>query len=757
MEDEMKRLRRSRRTRRVNLFAFAGAIIAAIGAWSLPLLAQSAQGWDAKFRAIPEAKNIGEYMKRMSARPHHLGSAYDKDNAEWILSKFKEWGWDARLETYDVLFPTPKERLVEMVAPSAFTLKLDEPAVAADPTSGQKVEQLPSFNAYSIDGDVTAPLVYVNYGRPEDYDELDRRGISVKGAIVIARYGASWRGIKPKVAAEHGAVGCLIYSDPMDDGYVVDDVFPDGPMRNSSGVQRGSVMDIPTYPGDPLTPGIGATPDAKRLDIKDVTTLTKIPVLPISYADAQPLLSALRGPVVPAGWRGALPITYHLGPGPARVHLKVGFNWDRARVYNVVARIQGSTYPDEWVIRGNHHDAWVNGAGDPGAGMSAELEEARAIGELVKQGWRPKRTLVYIAWDGEEQALLGSTEWVEDHDKDLREHAVAYVNSDGNGRGFLNASGSHSLEQLVNSVAKDVEDPETKTSVWQRLRARTIARGSRDDRNDARSRADLRIAALGSGSDYSAFLQHNGVPSLNISFGGLDASDGAYHSIYDDYYHFTKFLDTDFAYGRALAQLAGTTTIRLAEADLLPFEFTNLADTVQTYVKDLQTLLKNQQDEVRERNKQIDEGVFTAINDPRRPLAAPKVEEVPPALNFATLENAANGLTQSAARYQKAAPAAQTRIASKAATVRAANARLMQAERQLTDDAGLPRRAWYRHLLYAPGFYTGYAVKTMPGVREAIEQKQYREAETEIARVAKALEREAALLESVSAQLEQAR
>jgi len=738
------------------LFAFAGAIIAAIGALSLPLLAQSAQGWDAKFRAIPEAKNIGEYMKRMSARPHHLGSAYDKDNAEWILSKFKEWGWDARLETYDVLFPTPKERLVEMVAPAAFTMKLDEPPVAVDPTSGQKTEQLPSFNAYSIDGDVTAPLVYVNYGRPQDYVELDRRGISVKGAIVIARYGASWRGIKPKVAAEHGAVGCLIYSDPMDDGYVVDDVFPDGPMRNSSGVQRGSVMDMPTYPGDPLTPGIGATPDAKRLDIKDVTTLTKIPVLPISYADAQPLLSALRGPVAPGDWRGALPITYHVGPGPARVHLKVAFNWDRARVYNVVARIQGSTYPDEWVIRGNHHDAWVNGAADPGAGMSAELEEARAIGELVKQGWRPKRTLVYIAWDGEEQALLGSTEWVEDHDKDLREHAVAYVNSDGNGRGFLNASGSHSLEQLVNSVAKDVADPETTRSVWQRLQARMIARGSRDERNDARTRADLRIAALGSGSDYSAFLQHNGVPSLNLGFGGLDANDGVYHSIYDDYYHFTKFLDTDFAYGRALAQVAGTTTIRLADADLLPFEFTNLADTVQTYVKELATLLKNQQDEVRERNKQIDEGVFTAINDPRRPLAAPKVEEVPPALNFATLENAANALTQSAARYHKAVQTAQPRIASNAATVRAVNARLMQAERQLTDDAGLPKRSWYRHLLYAPGFYTGYAVKTMPGVREAIEQKQYREAETEIARVAKALEREAALLESVSAQLEQA-
>jgi N-acetylated-alpha-linked acidic dipeptidase len=731
-------------------------VIAAFVALSLSLSAQNA-GWDAKFRAIPESRNIGDYMKRMSARPHHLGSAYDKDNAEWILSKFKEWGWDARIETYDVLFPTPKERSVDMVSPSPFTLKLEEPPVASDPTSGQKMEQLPSFNAYSIDGDVTGPLVYVNYGRPQDYDDLDRRGISVSGAIVIARYGASWRGIKPKVAAEHGAIGCLIYSDPADDGYYVDDVFPNGPMRNSSGVQRGSVMDMPTYPGDPLTPGIGATPGAKRLDIKDVTTLTKIPVLPISYADAQPLFAALRGPVAPDDWRGAIPITYHVGPGPARVHLKVAFDWNRVPIYNVVARIQGSTYPDEWVIRGNHHDAWVNGAGDPGAGMSAELEEARAIGDLVKQGWRPKRTLIYVAWDGEEQALIGSTEWVEDHDKDLREHAVAYINSDGNGRGFLNASGSHSLEHFVNSVAKDVEDPEMKMSVWKRLQARVIARGSRDQRNEARSRADLRIAALGSGSDYSSFLQHNGVASLNLGFGGLDASDGVYHSIYDDYYHFTKFLDTDFAYGRALAQVAGSTAIRLADADLLPFEFTNLADTVQTYVKELETLLKDRQDDVRERNRQIDEGVFAAVTDPRRPLAAPKVEQVPPALNFAPVENAANALTQAAARYHKAAEGAQSRIASNAATLRAVNARLMQAERQLVDDAGLPKRPWYRHLLYAPGYYTGYAVKTVPGVREAIEQKEYKEAETEVARVAKALDREAALLDSVSAQLEQIR
>jgi N-acetylated-alpha-linked acidic dipeptidase len=513
-------------------------------------------------------------------------------------------------------------------------------------------------------------------------------------------------------------------------------------------------MDMPTYPGDPLTPGVGATADAKRLDIKDVTTLTKIPVLPISYADAQPLLAALRGPVVPEPWRGALPITYHFGPGPTRVHLKLAFNWNRVPIHDVIARMQGSTYPDEWVIRGNHHDAWVNGAGDPGSGMSVVLEEARALGELAKQGWRPKRTLIYAAWDGEEQALLGSTEWVEDHDKDLREHAVAYINSDGTQRGFFNPSGSHSLEHLVNSVARDVEDPETKMSVWKRSQARSIARGSRDERNEARSRADLRIAALGSGSDYSSFLQHNGVPSLDLRFGGLDNNDGVYHSIYDDYYYYTRFLDTDFAYGRTLAQVAGSMMIRLADADLLPFEFTNLSDTVQTYVKELEALLKTQQDDARERNKQIDEGIFTAINDPKRPLQAPKKEVVAPALNFAPLENAADALTQAAARYRAAADTAQPKLALNTSAVRAVNVRLMQAERQLTDDAGLPKRPWYRHLLYAPGLYTGYAVKTMPGVREAIEQKEYAAAEIEIVRVAKALEREAAFLDSISSSLQ---
>ena len=673
---------------------------------SLDAAAQQGQAWDARFRAIPEARNLGEYVRIMSARPHHLGSAYGKQNAEWILARFKEWGWDAQIENYDVLFPTPKERIVEMVEPSRFRLTLEEPPVAVDPTSSQKSEQLPSFNAYSVDGDVTGPLVYVNYGRPVDYEELDRRGISVKGAIVIARYGASWRGIKPKVAAERGAIGCLIYSDPRDDGYWVDGVFPDGPMRSKDGVQRGSVMDIPTYPGDPTTPGRGSTAGTSRLELKDVTTLTKIPVLPISYGDAQPLLAALTGEAAPMDWRGGLPITYRIGPGPARVHMKLAFDWSLKRVHNVIARLPGSTYPDEWIVRGNHHDAWVNGAQDPASGMSAELEEARALGELVKQGWRPKRTIVYAAWDGEEQGLLGSTEWVEHHEAELRDKAAVYINTDGNGRGFLGVGGSHALEPLVNAVAKEVEDPETKSSVWKRMQARAIAMGPQPARNEARSRPDLRIGALGSGSDYSAFLQHAGIPSLNVSFSGLDNSEGIYHSIYDDYYHFTKFLDTDFAYGRALAQTVGSLVIRLADEDVLPFQFTSLADTVQTYVGELQGQLRQQQSETRELNKQIEEGVFTSIADPRRAFRAPVVDTVPPSINFAPLENAASALTQAAERYKKTLDASRSRLTPDA--IRSLNKSVIQSERQLTHEAGLPRRSWYRHLLYAPGFYTGY-------------------------------------------------
>ncbi len=718
--------------------------------------AKAEREWEAKFRAIPSPDSLREYMRHLAARPHHVGSPYDKANAEWILAKFKSFGLDAQIETFDVLFPTPKERVVELVAPTKFVAKLQEPPLPGDPTSSQQAEQLPTYNAYSVDGDVTAPLVYVNYGVPADYDRLERLGISVKGAIVIARYFGSWRGIKPKVAAEHGAVGCLIYSDPREDGYVQGDVYPRGPWRPRDGVQRGSVMDMPVYPGDPLTPGVGATKDAKRLALGEAATITKIPVLPISYGDAEPLLAALAGPRAPQEWRGGLGITYHVGPGPAKVHLRVKSDWSLKPLYDVIARIPGATAPDEWIIRGNHHDAWVNGAQDPISGQVPLLEEARAYGALLKQGWKPRRTIVYAAWDGEEPALLGSTEWVEAHADELAHKAVAYLNSDTNGRGYLGVAGSHTLEEFINDVSRDIEDPETKLTVWKRNQLNDVADArTAEVREEARHRANLRIGALGSGSDYTPFLQHAGIASLNLGYGGEDGG-GIYHSIYDDFKWFTSFDDTSFAYGRALAQTMGTAVMRLANAELLPYDFTGLAETVGRYTREVQKLLKDKQDSVREQNREIDEGVFTATNDPREPLVPPRKEEVPPYLNFAPLDNAVDALTRAAERYQKAVAKAEANGGAALAKtdLKALNATLLQSERALTLADGLPRRPWYRHQIYAPGFYTGYGVKTLPGVREAIEQKNWREADDQIPRLARTLGAEADVVNRAAEQME---
>jgi len=715
-----------------------------------PQSIQAERDLETRFKAMPDPARMREAMRRLSARPHHVGSAYDKDNAEWILGQFKSYGWDAHIENFDVLFPTPVERVVELVSPTTYKALLQETALPGDPTSNQQAEQLPSYNAYSIDGDVTGPLVFVNYGVPADYEELEQRGVSVKGAIVIAKYGGSWRGIKPKVAAEHGAIGCLIYSDPRDDGYAGGDVFPAGPMRPAQGVQRGSVADMPVYPGDPLTPGVGATKDAKRLSIAQARTITKIPVLPISYGDAQPLLAALGGPIAPASWRGGLPITYRLGSGPAKVHLRVKSDWSLKTLYDVIAKLPGSTEADQWIVRGNHHDAWVNGAEDPISGLVAELEEARALGALYQQGWRPKRTIIYAAWDGEEPGLLGSTEWAETHAEELKTHAVAYINSDGNGRGYLEVQGSHSLEKLMNGVALDVEDPESGASSWKRVQASRIVNGSPESRRDARDREDLRIGALGSGSDYSSFIDHLGVASLNIGYGGEDEG-GIYHSIYDDFYWYTHFSDTSFVYGRALAQTGGLTVLRLANADLLPFAFTNLGETVQTYVKDLQTLRDKRADEIAERNRQIEEGLFKFTSDPRDPVTPPQRQPPAPQLNFAPLLNALDSLNHAASRYDRAYSRAVAE--GRATNAKSVNERLIQAERALTSTEGLKNRPWYVHMLYAPGFYTGYGVKTIPGVREAIEQGQWQDADREITRAAAALEREAALLSGIAATL----
>jgi len=710
--------------------------------------------WEQKFRAIPDQARLRENMRRLSARPHHVGSPYDKDNAEWLVAQLKSYGLDAKIEQFEALFPTPKSRKLELLGPTKFTARLDEPVLAIDPTSNQKSEQLPTYNAYSRDGDVTAPLVYVNYGAPADYEELDRMGVSVKGAIVIARYGQTWRGIKPKLAAQHGAVGCLIYSDPKDDGYARGGKYPDGPMRPDEGVQRGSVMDMPVYPGDPQTPGIGAKPGVKLIPLDQVQTITKIPVMPISYADATPFLKALGGQVVPDAWRGDLPLTYMTGPSKVMAHFAVSFNWDRKPLYDVVATIPGATFPDQWVIRGNHHDGWVNGAGDPISGASPELEEARALGDLLKQGWKPARTIMYCFWDGEEPALLGSTEWAEFHADELKQHAVAYFNSDGNGRGFFRAEGSHSLENFINSVAKDIDDPETHMPVWQRVRLADRLRSGRgggeapspEARAEARTRADSRIAALGSGSDYTVFIHHLGIPSANLGYGGEDEGGGQYHSIYDDFYWYTHFSDTDFAYGRALAQTAGTMMMRMADADVIPYQFADEADTFHNYVTEVKRLADTERAQIKERNMDLAEGVYKAAADPKKVSVPPPMEKVPPYLNFAPLDQASDDLTAAAAKYDKA-------FAASADTNTAVNTELLLTQLALLDPEGLPNRPWFQNMAYAPGFYTGYGVKTLPAVREAIEQKEWPIVDAQIARTAAAMEREVEVLKTATKML----
>jgi N-acetylated-alpha-linked acidic dipeptidase len=706
---------------------------------------------EARFDASLRPADLRAWLKRLSARPHHLGSPYGRENAEFIAAQFRAWGFDTQIEEFSVLFPTPKTRLVELISPEKFTARLAEPAIPEDATSNQASEQLPVYNAYSIDGDVTAPLVYVNYGVPRDYDELAERGIDVKGKIVIARYGGSWRGIKPKVAAEHGAVGCLIYSDPRNDGYYQGDVYPKGPWRNENGAQRGSVADMPLFPGDPLTPGVGATADAKRLDIKKAPTLTKIPVLPISYSDAQPLLRSIGGPLAPDAWRGALALTYHLGPGPATVHLKVEFNWDRVTARDVIAKLHGAERPDEWVIRGNHHDAWVNGADDPLSGQVAMMAEGRALGELVKTGWKPKRTIVYCAWDGEEPGLIGSTEWAETHADLLRKNAVVYINSDSNARGFLGVSGSHTIEKFINEVSRDVVDPEKKISVSDRARAAQIINGSQEARREARDRGDLRIGALGSGSDYTAFLDHLGIASLNLGYGGEGDTGGVYHSVYDSFDHYTRFGDPDFAYGIALAQTGGRTVLRFANADVLPYAFNNFADSVGSYVREVGRLADDMRDDTKEKDRRIADKTFAAVFDPTETHIVPTPDAPVPYLNFAPLQNASARLQESAQRYDTASRAHGGSLTPQ--TQQALDQALMQTERAMIREAGLPRRPWFKHQIYAPGFYTGYGVKTLPAIREAIEQRDWTEAEQQINLVAETINQIATAIDHATAQM----
>jgi N-acetylated-alpha-linked acidic dipeptidase len=747
------------RSRAALLLLLLASPAAAQVSGSVPLLgfsddrAAAQRDLEKRFDAQLKAEDLREWMKRLTAHPHHVGSPWGRENAEFMAGLLRSWGWDARVEEFQVLFPTPKLRRLELIAPTKFTASLAETPVEGDATSGQADEQLPVYNAYSRDGDVTGDLVYVNFGVPKDYEELERRGIDVKGKIVIARYYGSWRGIKPKVAAEHGAIGCIIYSDPHEDGYFQGDVYPKGGWRPEQGAQRGSVADAPLRSGDPLTPFVGATKDAKRLPLEQADTITKIPVLPISYADALPLLRALGGPVAPDGWRGALPTPYHIGPGPAKVHLQVAFNWDLKPVHDVVARLEGSEHPEQWILRGNHHDAWVNGANDPVSGMVAELEEARAIGGLVKTGWRPKRTIVYAGWDGEEPGLLGSTEWAETHGDELREHAVAYINSDSNSRGFLSIGGSHTLEVLANQVARDVTDPQKGVSVAERMRAANVFAGSSGDRKDALAKKPFHLFALGSGSDYTPFLQHLGIASINFGYGDEDEY-GQYHSIYDSFDHYVRFEDPDFSYGVTMAKTGGRLVLRLAEADVLPFEFTRLAEAVGGYADEVVKLADTLRSETDERNQAIDEDLYRIFDDPKKTWVVPERRDPVPHFNFAPLQNAVDALRQSARAYDEAWSKATGSGKPLPAEVRAKlDAVLMKSERSLLRQGGLPGRPWYRHDIYAPGFYTGYGVKTLPSVREAIEQRRWKEVDAQVAAVAVTIQSAAREIDRATAAL----
>ena len=698
---------------------------------------------ESQFDAELNPQNLDDWMKHMSSKPHHVGSPWSKKNAEFIAQKFESWGFETEIETFEVLMPFPKIRKLELVSPHQVSLQLKEPVLKEDATSGIRKNLLPGFNAFSADGNVTAELVYVNYGIPGDYEELARIGIDVKGKIVLARYGGSWRGIKPKVAYEHGAIGCIIFSDPKDDGYGRGDVYPKGPFRMEQGIQRGSVLDMPMYPGDPLTPGYGAKPDVKRLEIADAPTIMKIPVLPISYGDALPLLKALEGPVAPAEWRGGLPVTYHIGPGPAKVHLQLEFDWGLRTAYNPVAKLKGTVYPDEWIMRGNHHDGWAQGASDPLSGMVSLMEEARAIGELVKTGWRPKRTLVYAGWDAEEPGLLGSTEWVEFHREEIQEKMVVYINTDGTGVGFLGVGGSHSLEKFINEVTVDVMDPVQDVSLQERIRARL-----RVSENKDAEREDLRIYPMGSGSDYTAFIHHAGVPVLNLGFGG-ESSGGSYHSIFDSYDHYKRFNDGNYVYGTTLAKVNGRLVLRLSEADILPFRFVNMAENIGSFIESNKKLAEAVEKKTENQNKLLDKKAFTIAGNPKKTYLPPKRLSVVPDFDFSPLDESHKRLEASAWKYEKALTGVKKGVLS-AEKKSQVNQLLREVEQAMTRSDGLPRRKWFKNMIYAPGFYTGYGVKTLPGIREGLEERNWDETHFYILEVAKALDRAAAKINAAA-------
>jgi N-acetylated-alpha-linked acidic dipeptidase len=745
------------------LSGLAGAALAQPAAPSAmlgftPAHAQTERALEAKFDSSLSADAIRDRLKLMASAPNQVGSPHDKENADYTLAQFKAWGWDAHIETFDVLYPTPITLSLDLLGPKPFKAALHEQPVDGDASSANDKDALPPYVAYQGDGDVTAPLVYVNYGMPDDYKTLERMGVSVKGKIVIARYGAGWRGLKPKLAQEHGAIGCLIYSDPADDGYAEGAVYPEGAWRPEQGVQRGSVADMPTYPGDPLTPGIGSTKDAKRLTREEAVTILKIPALPISYADARPLLASLTGEPGPRSWRGALGQTYRTGPSAADVHLVVKSDWSLKPIYDVIATLKGKDRPDEWVVRGNHRDGWVMGAFDPLAGHTAMMEEAKSLGAMVKGGWKPSRTIVYASWDAEEPGLIGSTEWAETHADELSKKAVLYINTDTNGHGTLGAEASYSTQALINQVAADITDPETKASAQARalaaLQVGAISGGARENAAErakvAAKTGQFPVGDMGSGSDYTPFVQHLGIASINFEYGGEDEQSGVYHSLYDTFEHFSRFGDPGSVYQVVMAKTAGRLVLRTAEADVAPFHFTEAAAKIGDEVTELKKLTDKEKEHAQTLDRLIDQKAFALADDPSKKWSAPDRETPPPALDFKPLEDAAATLKASAAAYDAAAAGVGALPAAKLAQV---NALLRTSERAMTDDRGLPKRPWFKHMVYAPGMLTGYGAKTLPGVREAIESRRWDEAAEFIGRTAEVLRAYAAQIDKATAAL----
>src|SRR3954451_19154168 len=665
-----------------------------------------------ELKAMPSAKANEADFDVMTAEPHHTGSPYEIKLADYVSDQFKKMGIAATKYEYSVLLPWPKQRRIDIVAPDQVRLEVEEGKIRGG-SWADKPGILPAYNAYSPSGDVTGEIVYVTFGIPADYETLDKLGISVKGKIVLARYGGSWRGIKPKVAAEHGAIACIIYSDPHEDGYFQGDVYPDGPFRGWGMIQRGSVMDMPRYPGDPSTPGRPSKPGVERIPRDKIETFAPIPVQPMSYRDGVELLKRLKGPVAPEAWRGALPITYRIGPRAAKVHMNLQMDYGQRRLINVVGRITGSVAPDEWIIVGSPRDAWTFGASDSVSGHVSMMAVARAMSEMMKTGWKPRRSILFISWDGEEQGLLGSTEWVEDLTTELKAKAAAYVNRDA-GAGGLNFSSSavHSLTPFVHELAQSIQPTGATKSLYDGWLEHSREQGKTPDGQIWKAPP---VGALGSGSDYTAFLDHVGIAAMDMGLNGR-GGDGSYHSTYDNPTWFKKYIDPDFTFSVLAAQVTGVALLRLAGAELLPFDYEAYGKQILEYIAEIEQQAVRQSPDGA---KAID---FAGLRAAAEAFAKAGAEVRARGETYL-------GVSGDVPPSGTGAPAADW------------NRRLMMAERDLIEPAGLPDRPWYRHVIYAPGLYTGYGVKTIPGVREAVDAANYTRAAEQAAIVIRALQR----------------